>query len=168
MTRLALVPVLLVTAACGVDGEDITDQLLAEYSARVAEIDAATTAYKAAVDGATDLGEVGSAIDTYEAAADAAIEELEHVMEDFHDCEMMGDSESRVSLANATITAMHDAVDAIATAHESHDDVADCKTTAADHTTAMTDHMGDLSGHGTAWQDNMTCMGHEGAEEEEH
>lgn len=168
MTRLALVPVLLLTAACGADGEDITADLLAEYSAQVAEIEAATTAYKSAVDNAADVEEVGSAIDAYEVAADAAIEELEHVMDDFHDCEMMGDSESRVSLARATITAMHDAVDALGTAHESHDDVADCKTAAAEHTTAMTDHMGDLSGHGTAWTGNMTCMGHDGAEEEAH
>ncbi len=170
MTRTAPTLLFVMLAACGTPGEDITDALLAEYAERIEGVEAATAAYKAEVDGAADLDSVAAAQTTYLAAADAELEELGHALEGFHDCEMMGDADARVDLANATVTAMHEAIDGLEDAHAAHTDVAECQTLAADHETEMGDHFADLMGHETGWAGNMSCMGHEGEDdpEDEH
>ncbi len=101
------------------------------------------------------------------AAMELELTELDHALEGFHDCGMMGDSEARVELARATAAEIQAVVNGLPELHTTHTQLTECVDVAESLAVDIGGHMGDLEQHSTPWSSNMSCMGHDEDEDED-
>ena len=163
MSRSLILAAALFVACAPSEGDDASHEVLNAYQDELDELLEVVDAYVAAVGSAADTSAVTDLQTTYDADADHVIEEIGHVLDDVEGCSHMGDGATSVVDARGTLQAMHEALEDVLAAHELHVDVADCVTTADEHSDAIGEEMAVMTAHQDDWTD-MTCEMHDDPE----
>jgi len=157
--------VALFTTACSSGGTGTNDELLDEYEAAVTAVHELTDAYVVDASTSSDVVAVGDRQATYQMDMEAALGDIEHVLEDLEGCQMMGDGMDRIDEARGSSGIIWDSLDAMLADHTTHADVRDCQASAEAHEVEVDAEVDSMESHHDVWHDmSMECGDHDGNE----